>query len=116
MPHSPTLCHTSPTLLYTPTLCHTRYIITTLIADNQHFSFITQDKSDKLSLILFKVSETLFWSRFLFRIHVAREEETKRQIIRKDAQIRAQSDIKSGNDLNWDDGDIKFFCFFCHKA
>ena len=73
-----------------------------------------RDNYDKLSLILFKVSETLFWSRYLFRIHVAREEETKRQIIRKDAQI--QSDIKSGNDLNWDDGDIKFFCFFCHKA
>ena len=114
MPHLSYTTPQSPTLLYTPTLCHTRYIITTLIADNQHFLFITQDKSDKLSLILFKVSETLFWSRYLFRIHVAREEETKRQIIRKDAQI--QSDIKSGNDLNWDDGDIKFFCFFCHKA
>ncbi len=45
----------------------------------------------------------MFWARYLFRIHVVREEETKRQIIRKEAQIRAQADTK-GNDLNWDDG------------
>jgi hypothetical protein len=45
----------------------------------------------------------MFWARYLFRIHVVREEETKRQIIRKEAQIRAQADTKA-NDLNWDDG------------
>lgn len=47
----------------------------------------------------------MFWARYLFRIHVVREEETKRQIIRKEAQIRAQADTKA-NDLNWDDGKI----------
>ena len=49
------------------------------------------------------MSEAMFWARYLFRIHVVREEETKRQIIRKEAQIRAQADTKA-NDLNWDDG------------
>lgn len=47
----------------------------------------------------------MFWARYLFRIHAAREEETKRQIIRKEAQVRAQADIKD-NDLNWDDGTL----------
>lgn len=58
----------------------------------------------KISFVPFKVSEQLFWARYLFRIHVAREEETKRQIIRKEAQIRAQADAKA-SELNWDDGD-----------
>ncbi len=51
----------------------------------------------------FQVSEPLFWARYLFRIHVAREEEAQRQVIRKEAQIRAQTEAKA-NDLNWDDG------------
>ena len=55
------------------------------------------------SIAIRKVSETMFWARYLFRIHVAREEETKRQIIRKDAQVRAQADTKE-RELNWDDG------------
>lgn len=50
-----------------------------------------------------KVPEALFWARYLFRIHVAREEETQRQLIRKEAQVRAQADTK-GDDLNWDEG------------
>ncbi|XP_059353508.1 BSD domain-containing protein 1-B-like isoform X2 [Daphnia carinata] len=57
------------------------------------------------TLVPSKVSEAMFWARYLFRIHVVREEETKRQIIRKEAQVRAQADIK-GNDLNWDDDEI----------
>lgn len=47
----------------------------------------------------------MFWGRYLFRIQVVREEETKRQIIRKEAQIRAQADAKA-SELNWDDGNL----------
>ena len=54
----------------------------------------------------------MFWARLLFRIHVVREEETKRQIIRKEAQIRAQVDTKD-SELNWDDG--KTLTPFCQK-
>ena len=56
------------------------------------------------------------WPANAGRIHVTREEETQRQLIRKEAQVRAQSDIK-GNDLNWDEGTkyktIAHFNIFC---
>lgn len=57
------------------------------------------------NLVPSQVSEPLFWARYLFRIHVAREEEAQRQVIRKEAQIRAQTEAKA-NDLNWDDDEV----------
>ena len=50
-----------------------------------------------------QVSELAFWARYLFRIHVLREEEATRQIIRKEAQARAQSEGRVQGDLNWDE-------------
>ena len=53
-----------------------------------------------------QVSELAFWARYLFRIHVLREEEATRQIIRKEAQARAQSEGRVQGDLNWDEDEI----------
>jgi len=47
-----------------------------------------------------KVPESIFWARYLYRIHVAREKETKRQLIRKEAQINNQADNQD-SELSW---------------
>merc|ERR1712136_168219 len=47
-----------------------------------------------------KVPETIFWARYLYRIHVAREKETKRQLIREEAQIKNQTD-NTDNEISW---------------
>jgi len=39
----------------------------------------------------------------LYRIHVAREKETKRQLIRKEAQVIKQ-DTAQDNEISWGEG------------
>jgi len=56
-------------------------------------------------LVPSKVPESIFWARYLYRIHVAREKETQRLLIRKEAQITAEVDAKE-KDLNWDNADV----------
>ena len=47
--------------------------------------------------------ESLFWARYLFRIHVARQKETERQVIRKEAQTRTTI-ASTDTDLKWEAG------------
>ena len=54
-------------------------------------------------MIVVQVTEPVFWARYLFRIHVVKEEDAQRQVIRKEAQVRAQVEGRP-DDLNWDDG------------
>ena len=50
-----------------------------------------------------KVSESVFWARYLFRIGAAQEEEAARQVIRREAQARALADGRV--ESHWDDDD-----------
>jgi len=52
-----------------------------------------------------KVPESIFWARYLYRIHVAREKETKRQLIRKEAQVIKQ-DTAQDNEISWGEDDM----------